>query len=331
MSQQTPDETYSRPAAGRSAEPHARYHISNSRAWTEARRDELYYGLLRPRAAQKVLPAPFRCVTQHDRARPRITIISLFLAPHAKQGVDGDSPQITWGSIDGTPMILDPRATPLPDGSLPAPMDFASIVGALGGDGGPGVKRFEIKDLPTRDKLAHRLEAVDTRRKRAKLGLRTDGSGNKQAQTPGSATPLTPRTPGAGRSKTPGTAQRTPGSGRRTPGTGRSRDSRGVRGVAAGAGATPLTPAARTLAAKLGHRKDAGTPFGGGLTPGRQKRRSGSRRGSGSKGGGLTPLPVTPAGGVRVGSATPVEGRGASTEAEGGKQSSLTDGLLAMK
>ncbi|CAN0603677.1 unnamed protein product, partial [Ectocarpus sp. 12 AP-2014] len=35
------------------------------------------------------------------------------MTPSRVPGVDGDSPQITWGSIDGTPMILDPRATPL--------------------------------------------------------------------------------------------------------------------------------------------------------------------------------------------------------------------------
>lgn len=279
-------------------------------------------------------PFCFTRVRDHSRApsvRPSDVLV-FFSSPHTHtktQGVDGDSPQITWGSIDGTPMILDPRATPLPDGSPAAPMDFASVVAALGGDGGLGGRRFEVKDLPARDKLAHRLEAVDTRRKRAKLGLPPADGSEKPAQTPGSAaaTPLTPQTPGTAR-RTPGTARRTPGTDRRTPGTGRSRDSHGMRGVAT---ARPLTPAARTLVKKMARGKGTDTPFGGGLTPGRQKRQSRSRRGSSSKEGGLTPLPGTPSGGMRVGSATPVEGRGASTGAEGAKKSSLTDGLLAMK
>lgn len=246
------------------------------------------------------------------------------MTPARVPGLDGDSPQITWGSIDGTPMILDPRATPLPGGdgsSAGGRMDVAGLIGALGGISGGG-HQFEVKELPARDKLAHRLEAVDTRRKRAKLGAgaASDGRGT---HTPAPSTALTPQTPGTGQ-RTPATGKRTPGTirrrtpgGTRTPGGGRS-SGKGRSGTAA-----PSTPAARTLAAKLAQRQSADTPFGGGLTPGRQKKRSSrSGRGSGAKGGGLTPLPSTPAR-----SATPVTGSGKLGVAKG-KPSSLTDGLL---
>ena len=239
------------------------------------------------------------------------------MTPSRVPGVDGDSPQITWGSIDGTPMILDPRATPLPggsgDGSVSGgPMDVAGFIGTLGGLT-PGGRQFEMKELPARDKIAHRLEAVDTRRKRAKLGAGAAADG-RGTHTPAPATPLTPRTPGTGK-RTPGTT------GRRTPG------GRGALGKGKSFAAAPSTPAARALAAKLAQRQSADTPFGGGLTPGRQKRRSGrsGRGGSGTKGDGLTPLPSTPAR-----SATPVSGNGRQGASQG-KRSSLTDGLLALK
>lgn len=223
--------------------------------------------------------------------------------------MDGDSPLVTWGSIDGTPMILDPRATPLPGGSLAETVDVASIVGTLGGS--LGGQQFEMKDLPPRDKLAHRLEAVDTRRKRTKVGSTPGGRGTR-APTSITTTPLTPRTPG---------------SRKRTPGTGRLKSR---RNAAEASRAASLTPAARTLAARLAQRRGVETPFGGGLTPGRQKKRSGSKSGGMVKGDGLTPLPSTPAAGGKTESATPVRGKG-KLRSEGGKQSSLTDGLLTMK
>lgn len=249
------------------------------------------------------------------------------MTPARVPGVDGDSPQITWGSIDGTPMILDPRATPLPgeEGSVAGGgVDVAGFIGALGGIGGGG-RQFEVKDLPARDKLAHRLEAVDTRRKRAKLGVGAAADG-RGTHTPAPSTTLTPQTPRTGQ-RTPATGIRTPGTmggrtpgGTRTPGGGRT-SRKGRPGTAA-----PSTPAARTLAAKLAQRQSADTPFGGGLTPGRQKRRSSrSGRGSGAKGGGFTPLPSTPAR-----SATPITANG-KLGAANGKTSSLTDGLLALK
>lgn len=215
--------------------------------------------------------------------------------------MDGDSPQITWGSIDGTPMILDPRATPLPDGSGIGAFDVRSFISG----GGP---RFEIKDLPEREKLAHRLEADDTRRKRAKFGIA--GAAAKATPTP-SSTPCTPRTPGAGR--TPGSTER--------PRSTRSRQS-----------SASLTPAARTLALKLARKRSNATPFGGGLTPGRQTRRRENKRGT--SGELATPTPNTPSSIVgNAGSGTPrVGGKGGSRS--GGsekKSSSLTDGLLAVK
>lgn len=218
--------------------------------------------------------------------------------------MDGDSPQITWGSIDGTPMILDPRATPLPDGSGIGALDVRSFISG----GGP---RFEIKDLPAREKLAHSLEADDTRRKRAKLGL--TGAVAKATPTP-SSTPFTPRTPGAGRMH---------GS------TGRPRSTRSTQSSAS------LTPAARTLALKLARKRSDATPFGGGLTPGRQTRRREHRRGrSGEKGSELaTPTPSTPGSVVgKAGSGTPrVGGKGGSSSGGSEKSSSLTDGLLSVK
>ena len=248
-----------------------------------------------------------------DRTRPSGILHSC----SAVQGLDGDSPQITWGSIDGTPMILDPRATPLPDGAMGGAVDMASIVGTVGGSWGG--RKFEVKDLPPRDKLAHRLEAVDTRRKRTKLGLAADGRGTR---TPVPGTPQTPRTPGTGR-RTPGTS-RTPGGGR-TPGKARPIESHG-RTVA------PSTPAARALASKLALRQSVSTPFGGGLTPGRQKKRNSrsSKGGVGSRGEKLTPLPSTPSEGGKFESSIPVVSRRKSGKGED-KRSSLTDGLLALK
>lgn len=248
------------------------------------------------------------------------------MTPSRVPGVDGDSPQITWGSIDGTPMILDPRATPLPggDGSLTGGvMDVAGFIGTLGGISG-GRHQFEVKELPARDKLAHRLEAVDTRRKRAKLGVgaAVDGRGT---HTPAPSTALTPQTPGTAQ-RTPATGKRTPGTNRRTPGGAKTPGGGRTSGKGKSGTAAPSTPAARTLAAKLAQRQSADTPFGGGLTPGRQKRRSSrSSRGSGAKGGGLTPLPSTPAR-----SATPIAANGKLGAAKE-KRSSLTDGLLALK
>eukprot|EP00752_Nemacystus_decipiens_P007991 g7139.t1 len=246
------------------------------------------------------------------------------MTPSRVPGVDGDSPQITWGSIDGTPMILDPRATPLPGGGgsvAGGGVDVAGLIGALGGMSSGG-HQFEVKELPARDKLAHRLEAVDTRRKRAKLGVDAAADG-RGTHMPAPSTALTPQTPGTGQ-RTPATGKRTPGTiGRRTPGG--SKTPGGGRTFGKGRSGTPApsTPAARTLAAKLAQRQSADTPFGGGLTPGRQKRRSSrSRRGSGARGDGFTPLPSTPAR-----SATPVRGSGQLGTAKG-QPSSLTDGLL---
>lgn len=210
-------------------------------------------------------------------------------------------------------MILDPRATPLPDGAGIEALDVTSLISG----GGP---RFEIKDLPAREKLAHRLEADDTRRKRAKLGL-TGAAAAKATPTP-SSTPCTPRTPGAGR---------TPGS------TGRPRSTRSRQSSAATAATTAsLTPAARTLALKLARKRSDTTPFGGGLTPGRQTRRREHKRGrSREKGGELaTPTPSTPGSVVGMaGSGTPRVG-GKDGSSRGGSEkmsSSLTDGLLAVK
>ncbi|CAM9149982.1 unnamed protein product [Ectocarpus sp. 4 AP-2014] len=228
------------------------------------------------------------------------------MTPSRVPGVDGDSPQITWGSIDGTPMILDPRATPLPEAGGGA-MDVASFMETLGGVvGGVGQQQFEIKDLPARDKLAHRLEAVDTRRKRAKVGAGAAADG-RGTHTPAPATPITPQTPGTG-GRTPGTGKQTP-RGRRTPAKGKGKEK-----------AAAVTPAARSLAARLAQRQSADTPFGGGLTPGRQRRRTNcSGGGAGANRGGLTPLPASPA---------PAKGKSGAAE---GKRSSLTDGLLTLK
>lgn len=226
------------------------------------------------------------------------------MTPSRVPGVDGDSPQVTWGSIDGTPMILDPRATPLPEAGGGA-MDVANFMETLGGVvGGVGQQQFEIKDLPARDKLAHRLEAVDTRRKRAKFGTSAAADG-RGTHTPAPATPMTPQTPGTGR-RTPGTEKRTPGGGR-TPAKGKGK-------------AAAVTPAARSLAARLAQRQSAGTPFGGGLTPGRQRKRTNRSGGAaGANRGGLTPLPASPA---------PAKGKSGTAE---GTRSSLTDGLLTLK
>lgn len=224
-------------------------------------------------------------------------------------------------------MILDPRASPLPDGSVAGAVDVSSIIGTLGGGRGGGGLQFEMKDLPAREKLAHSLEAVDTRRKRAKLGNAAGGATG--TQTPAAATPLTPRTPGTGK-RTPGTGRSTAGA--RTPGTGRSRR---TPAATASAGSATLTPAAQTLAAKLARRRGVDTPFGGGLTPGRQKRQSGASRrsGGGGKGGGLTPTPPpgTPGGGGGAGSMTPVAAAKGKLGAGRGGRSSLTDGLLVLK
>lgn len=226
------------------------------------------------------------------------------------QGVDGDSPQITWGSIDGTPMILDPRATPLPAGSIPGVMtavDVANVAASLDGTSSAGGRQFEIKDLPAREKLAHRLEAEDTRRKKTKLGVGNDGKGESALRSPGLTTPV----------------------GSRTPGSSRRRESHSVSPSPA---RSTLTPAGRSLAARLAQRQGMDTPFGGALTPGPQKRRSSStRHRSDGKGNDITPLPSgTPIRRGKEGSVSAVGARERS-RAEGKSQSSLTDGLLAMK
>lgn len=265
------------------------------------------------------------CCRMHPCSHPlRVCFVMLptVRTTTTKQGLDGDSPQITWGSIDGTPMILDPRMTPLPDGSLPGTMsavDIASVAATLG-PGRSGGRQFEMKDLPARDKLAHRLEAEDTRRKRARPGTAATDDRGTALRTPGSLrTPLKTPMSAAGR---------------------RDLSSRSPRGPASPAPAT-LTPAGRMLAAKLANRRGGDTPFGGGLTPGSQKKRHrSSRRGVHGKGDGLTPLPGSTPGGTPVEGGgrnrlpTPVgggDGMGKRSDTEKKARSSLTDGLLALK
>lgn len=229
-------------------------------------------------------------------------------------------------------MILDPRMTPLADGSMPGTMsavDIASVAAALGTAGGSGGRYFEIKDLPARDKLAHRLEADDTRRKRARPGglSSTDNDRGSALRTPGSLrTPISSRTPRPGR--------RADGGGS-TPGPARRRESSMRGGVSASPASVTLTPAGRTLVAKLASRRSGDTPFGGALTPGPQKKRQRSTR-NGSTREGLTPLlGSTPLEGASARLVTPVGGiMGRSRGGEAGQdkaQSSLTDGLLSLK
>ncbi|GLD94953.1 hypothetical protein PINS_up003578 [Pythium insidiosum] len=65
------------------------------------------------------------------------------MTPLIKPGVDA-SPLMTWGAIESTPMILDPRATP--DHVLSGP-------------------KFELKDTSAREKLASKLETQARQRK----------------------------------------------------------------------------------------------------------------------------------------------------------------------
>ncbi|CAM9203798.1 unnamed protein product [Discosporangium mesarthrocarpum] len=235
------------------------------------------------------------------------------MTPAPVPGMDGDSPLITWGSIEGTPMILDPRATPLPDGTHSGSMASMLSAGALG----PGAlstlpqgPHFELKDLSRRDKLAHKLEASDTRRRRSKGQV--SGEGPRGVFTP---------TPGAGRRTTTPFRQGTPSS---TPNSGR-RSSRRT-GVEAPL-PTPLTPAARYLASKLVKKLGGETPFGGGITPGRQKKRTSGGAGMRGERGEVTPRASPMVGGGSRDVASPRGVKRSKVEEKGG---SLTDGLLAV-
>ncbi|CAM9522453.1 unnamed protein product [Choristocarpus tenellus] len=228
------------------------------------------------------------------------------MTPTPMPGMGGDSPLITWGSIDGTPMILDPRATPLPDGTLLGSM--ASFMTTNGEKGVRGIEvgpHFELKDLPRRDKLAHSLEAADTRRRRSKG---QQGAPPGLQHTPVVARKGTPRTPGL-----PGTLLSSRRGGKKIEGPSPS--------------PLPLTPAARTLAGKLAQRSQGDIPFGGGLTPGRQKKRHGGVRSVGQvrEEDGQTPL-ASPL----VGRSETTSIRGRKSDGNKGKGASLTDGLLAV-
>ncbi|CAM9823584.1 unnamed protein product, partial [Phaeothamnion confervicola] len=69
------------------------------------------------------------------------------MTPSPMPGAAAESPFVTWGDIAGTPLILDPSATPLP---------LSAALAAAGGPDGP--KQFRINEQPRREALAHRLE-----------------------------------------------------------------------------------------------------------------------------------------------------------------------------
>ena len=63
------------------------------------------------------------------------------------QGVAA-SPLMTWGNVEGTPLVLGPTATPVPAG------------------GAGGASAFRIAEEPMRDRLAQKLEARSRRKRR---------------------------------------------------------------------------------------------------------------------------------------------------------------------
>ncbi|KAG5176401.1 nuclear protein Es2-domain-containing protein [Tribonema minus] len=186
------------------------------------------------------------------------------MTPVVVPGAGGVSPVMTWGTIQGTPMILDAA-------------------------GRVSASAFDITDQPVREALAHRLGATKRAARLNKTPLR-QGAAHSSGGT-----------------------------------------------SAAAAAAAALTPAARTLALKLGSSA-AATPFGGALgpTPIRNKGAlTGSRGGQRST---ATPL-VSPAVRLRSGggsgSGGAAKARGASSKPSSKehakeKQAGLTDGLLKL-
>jgi protein DGCR14 len=69
--------------------------------------------------------------------------------PSPAPGVDDDTPVMTWGDIEGTPLILDATQTPL---------DLSAA--------GTG-SRFHIQSMSSRESLAHALDVRNKAKKAA--------------------------------------------------------------------------------------------------------------------------------------------------------------------
>jgi protein DGCR14 len=154
-------------------------------------------------------------------ATPRDTVRSgpsergsfVAMTPVIEPGATGASPLTTWGDIDGTPLILDPSATPL------MPSVPANQVGL-----------FQVAAMPSKDVTAHNLE-LETRRKRAARNGKTPK--RKAAQGTPQVTP--------GHRLTPGT----------TPGRKGSKKRKSSHQTASRTPSRQLTPAARSFAERL--------------------------------------------------------------------------------
>ena len=110
------------------------------------------------------------------------------------------TPMMTWGEMEGTPLILDELRGAVQGG-------LAGTLGGKGGGGGgwrgggsgAGPGGFKVPEPPSRDQLARQLDNEIVAKKRAKEAA------SKRGRSPGGLTPGGGRTPGG---KTPGSGAR---------------------------------------------------------------------------------------------------------------------------
>jgi len=84
-------------------------------------------------------------------ASPKVNGYSFIMTPSPAPGVES-SPLMTWGNIEGTPLLLDPASTPIIDVKGP---------------------QFKVPDTPKRDKVAMALSDKASARLRKSTKKRT--------------------------------------------------------------------------------------------------------------------------------------------------------------
>eukprot|EP00297_Palpitomonas_bilix_P008025 CAMPEP_0113882082 /NCGR_PEP_ID=MMETSP0780_2-20120614/8741_1 /TAXON_ID=652834 /ORGANISM="Palpitomonas bilix" /LENGTH=475 /DNA_ID=CAMNT_0000869025 /DNA_START=51 /DNA_END=1478 /DNA_ORIENTATION=- /assembly_acc=CAM_ASM_000599 len=95
---------------------------------------------------------------------PRVGGFGFVATPSPVPGLQGESPQMTWGTIDGTPMLL--------------PSEEAAIFGGLSGGGPAHAPVFTMQDQTRREEIA--LNLSDKVRKKRK----EEAKRSKEASTP---------------------------------------------------------------------------------------------------------------------------------------------------
>ncbi|TMW68771.1 hypothetical protein Poli38472_006239 [Pythium oligandrum] len=108
-----------------------------------------------PRGKKTTVYANSRFSSQEEKTTSRIFESTtkddhklVQMTPMIAPGVDA-SPLMTWGDIEGTPVVLDARATP---------------------ERAPSGPSFEVKDTSSREKLAHRLD-IEARRRKSQMSV----------------------------------------------------------------------------------------------------------------------------------------------------------------